>query len=253
MNSIKTITFETDWTILPNLVRLIIPFSEELLRKCFNNPRMLPALRYRYGLVGDGRLMSYQEAGKQCGISGVRVEQFQFSWVYKIRTCLSGETSNPKYSYSLYAPVPDELVKERNDLIDALKLQSALFTDWEAIQFFQNRYADHSIDTQDIPTINFLLEILEFSRLTSSRRLKNKNLRMTWVMDDGLDRHLFWKVRDKIGKIISRGISPLNVMQLANEINRGKEPGIDVELVKRVCATYRNIELIGEDIRILEI
>ncbi len=242
------LNLEVDWTVLPNLIRFVIPFSEEFLRKRFNNPRMLSAMQFRYGLVGDGRLMSLREAGERSGVTQERVRQYRHEWIHRVRRCLSGDTLNPRSFYYQLAVVPNELVTEYNDLLIVLRRQPVIFTDREAIQFFQKRYADPSISSKDIPAINLLLEVMEFSRLMSTVRLKDNNVRMAWVMDESLDQHLFWKVRAKIERVMGKATSTLTVTQLADEINQGKEPGIDIEFIRRVCATYRNIELLGEDV-----
>lgn len=227
-----------DFHSIPNLVKLMVPFSKSLL-KLIKHDRDLEVLKRRYGLEDSG-IYTQQEIGYYYDITRERVRQIESKAKRKIRETLLG------FAESKHWRVPENVVEEANDLSSLLRSRDRLLTEQEIIQIVEDRY-DFKLSAGELQSVRFLLSVLGFHPLPKGIADFSGVLSPAWVMTDNLEKPILYRAIKSVYGTLKALVTPLSFFDLKIEVNRRRKKKIDAEYVRFAIKACYEIESVNQE------
>jgi len=222
----------TELHSIPNLVRLIVPFSKALL-KSLKYDREFEIVRRLYGLE-DSDIYTLQEIGYYYDIKRQRVHQLKSKAIGKIRKTLMDSAESQLWR------VPDNLRTEARDLYDLLRSAEKVQTEQEIIRVVEDRYSVTLLAGEE-NELRFLLTLFGFRPLPSSISTTGfcGDLSSAWVIADDLERSVLYRAVAAVHSVLLASVMPLSFFDLKIELNRRRKSRIDTEYIRyavNVCS-----------------
>lgn len=235
----KTPLITIDPNSQPNLVTLILPFTEAIM-DIYGDKRGFKYVKYYYGLHGK-EPYTLQDIGDAEGITRERVRQINEKTLQRIRETLLGQKSFKEWF------VPDSLVEEANELLLLLQTEGDFVPFKQILHILEQRYQVR-IAPQQYNLVKFLLVIFEFKELPQNVVGYHGSKLDTWQTNKKIKLGEIWPALKAVYRTLQIAVLPISLFEIKIRVNRKRKKKIDGDYIVYAITICPDIESLSNDL-----
>lgn len=222
---------------IPNLVRLIYPFTKSLF-EAIGLDRDLDILRRRFGLDGSD-IYTLQDIGYYYELTRERVRQIESRSITRAHNVLFGEVQLDNWR------VQDELIVEASAVQKLLFEKDDLLTEYEIFDEFESRY-DTTFSNKDVVYLRLLLEVFGFNPLPKSIADIDRDVNPAWIAKEGINIAKLRIAVKAVFAILQESSAPTTLFDLKINLNKQRKKAIETKYIYYAVRILQSVERISE-------
>ncbi|MCA9948751.1 MAG: hypothetical protein KDE48_03825 [Anaerolineales bacterium] len=235
----KTPVIGIDPNSRPNLVTLILPFTEAIM-DIYGDKRGFKYIKYYYGLHGK-ETYTLQDIGDAEGITRERVRQINAKTLLRIRETLLGQKLLKDWF------VPNRLVEEANELLHLIQTEGDFVPFKQILHILGQRYKDR-ITPQQYNLVKFLLVIFEFKELPQNVVEYHGSRLDTWQTNKKIKLGEIWPALKAVYRTLQTAVLPISFFEIKIRVNRKRKKKIDGDYIVYAIAICPDVENLNDDL-----
>lgn len=231
----KTPVINIDPDSKPNLVKLILPFTEAITN-IYNDKRGFKYAQYYYGLEGKVTY-TLQDIGDAEGITRERVRQINAKTLQRIRKALLGQQSFKEWS------IPAPLVEESSDFLRLFQTAGNFIQFKQVLSLIEKRYK-YQITPKEFNLVKFLLVIFEFNELPQNIVGYHGSKLEVWQINKDIKPGKIWPTLKAVYHTLQVSVLPMSLFEIKIRVNRKRNKKIDGDYIAysiEICPDIENL------------